>query len=55
VAVVQADCGSIPTLIISARAISDHDKAQFPVQTRLLRKPASAKMLMTTLAEMLGI
>ncbi len=55
VAAVQADCGSIPTLIISARAISDHDKAQFPVQTRLLRKPASAKMLMTTLAEMLGI
>ena len=55
VAAVQADCGAIPTLIISARAISDHDKARFPQHTQLLRKPASAKMLMATLAEMLHL
>lgn len=47
---VHADCGPIPTIILSARAIPDQEKAKLPANTLLLRKPAGAAKLMETMA-----
>ncbi|OAI20839.1 hybrid sensor histidine kinase/response regulator [Methylomonas lenta] len=48
--VVYADCGPVPSLILSARAIPEQDKTKLPANTRLLRKPVSAAKLMETMA-----
>ncbi|MDD2761337.1 MAG: ATP-binding protein [Methylomonas sp.] len=50
IAAVRADCGAIPTLILSARAIPDQEKAELPANTLLLRKPAGAVRLMESIA-----
>lgn len=50
IAAVQADCGPLPTLILSARAIPDQEKAKLPASTVLLRKPAGAAKLMESIA-----
>lgn len=50
IAAVYADCGPLPTLILSARAIPDHDKAKLPPDTLLLRKPVGVAKLMETMA-----
>ncbi|MCQ8106403.1 hybrid sensor histidine kinase/response regulator [Methylomonas sp. SURF-2] len=50
IAAVQADCGPLPTLILSARAIPDQEKAKLPANTLLLRKPAGAAKLMESIA-----
>jgi signal transduction histidine kinase/CheY-like chemotaxis protein len=47
---VHEDCGPLPTLILSARAIPDQEKTKLPANTRLLRKPVSAAKLMETMA-----
>lgn len=44
-------CGPVPTMILSARAISDHEKALLPKHTAILRKPAGAKALMEAMAK----
>lgn len=54
IAAVHADCGPVPTLILSARAISDQEKAKLPANTQLLRKPAGATKLMETMARAMG-
>ncbi len=54
IAAVHADCGPIPTLILSARAIPDHEKAKWPGNIALLRKPAGAAILMETMAKAMG-
>jgi len=46
IAIVQSYCGSIPTLILSAEAILDDDKAKLPKNTLLLRTPTSDNTLM---------
>ncbi len=43
IAAIQADCGPVPTLILSSHNISAEDKAKLPESTLLLRKPASGK------------
>jgi signal transduction histidine kinase/ActR/RegA family two-component response regulator len=53
IAAVHEDCGSIPTLILSARAIQDTEKAKLPAHTAILRKPASSKILMDTMAKVM--
>lgn len=50
IAAVHADCGPLPALILSARAIPDQEKAKLPANTLLLRKPAGAAKLMETMA-----
>jgi CheY-like chemotaxis protein len=50
VSAVQADCGPVPTLILSARSIPDQEKAKFPANTLLLRKPVGAAKLIETMA-----
>jgi signal transduction histidine kinase/CheY-like chemotaxis protein len=54
IATLEADCGPVPTLILSAHAISDADKARWSSNTLLLRKPASAAVLFETIAKALG-
>lgn len=49
IGVFQAEYGQMPTLILSARAIHDHDKEIFPQDTWLLRKPASTDQLLEIL------
>lgn len=44
------DCGPVPILVLSARAISAEEKAKFPPNTQLLRKPAGAGVLMAAIA-----
>jgi len=51
IATVHADCGPVPTLILSARAIPDQEKTELPANTLLLRKPAGAAKLMETMAK----
>ncbi|AEF99803.1 ATP-binding response regulator [Methylomonas methanica] len=51
---VYADCGPLPTIILSARAIPDHEKAKLRADTLLLRKPAGPASLMETMARALG-
>lgn len=45
IAAVQNEYGPVPTLILSAHAIAERDKARWPEGTRLLRKPAGANTL----------
>jgi CheY-like chemotaxis protein len=54
IAIIEADCGPVPTLILSAHAISAEDKARFSETTLLLRKPASAAVLMEMMAKAMG-
>lgn len=54
ITVVQAECGAVPTLILSARAIPDAEKAKWPENTLLLRKPASPGILMEMMARAMG-
>ena len=51
---VHTDCGPVPTLILSARAIPDQEKAKLPPNTLLLRKPAGAAKLMETMSRALA-
>jgi signal transduction histidine kinase len=46
IAAIQADCGLVPTLILSAYAVPDKDKAKWPENTLLLRMPTSETVLM---------
>ncbi|TPQ26047.1 hybrid sensor histidine kinase/response regulator [Methylomonas koyamae] len=46
VAAVHADCGPVPILVLSAAGISDQEKAKWPANTCLLRKPARSDVLM---------
>ncbi len=48
---VHAACGPVPTMILSARAISDHEKTLLPDYTTILRKPAGTKTLMEAMAK----
>ena len=50
IAAVQTDCGHVPTLILSARTISDQEKLKWPENTLLLRKPTGATQLMEAMA-----
>ena len=54
IATIQADCGPVPTLILSAHAILAEDKAKFPKTALLLRKPASAAVLMEMMVKAMG-
>ena len=54
IAAIQADCGPVPTLILSAHAIPTEDKAKFPENTLLLRKPAGEAVLMEMMAKAMG-
>ncbi len=54
IAAIQADCGTVPTLILSAHTIPDEDKAKWPENTLLLRKPASGTVLMEMMAKAMG-
>jgi two-component system, sensor histidine kinase len=53
IAAVEADCGALPTLILSARAIPDADKQRWQDSVVLLRKPASAALLLETMGKAL--
>ncbi|TAN51926.1 MAG: hybrid sensor histidine kinase/response regulator [Methylococcaceae bacterium] len=44
-AAVQADCGPLPTIILSARTIRSGNPAGWPADTRFLHKPAGAAAL----------
>ncbi len=55
IAKVHAACGPVPTMILSARAISDHEKTMLPPHTAILRKPAGAKTLMDAMANTMQI
>lgn len=46
---VQNDCGPVPTLVLSAHAISDADKHKLPTHTLILRKPANAALLLAAI------
>jgi CheY-like chemotaxis protein len=54
IASIEADFGPVPTLILSAHTISAEDKARFRETTLLLRKPASAAVLMEMMAKAMG-
>lgn len=54
IAAIQADCGPVPTLILSAHTIKDEDKAKLPGNTLLLRKPVSGAVLMEMMAKAMG-
>jgi len=51
IATIQADCGSVPTLILSTHTIAAEDKVKLPANTLLLRKPASGAVLMEMMAK----
>lgn len=51
IAAVQAACEPLPTLILSARAIAEHEKKCLPADTVILRKPASANTLMKAMIQ----
>ncbi|MEQ1530298.1 MAG: hybrid sensor histidine kinase/response regulator [Methylococcales bacterium] len=53
IAAIEADCGPVPTLILSAHAIPAEDKAKWSKNTLLLRKPASAAVLLETMAKVM--
>ncbi|MDP3330956.1 MAG: response regulator, partial [Methylococcaceae bacterium] len=54
IAAIEADCGPVPTIILSAQAISSEEKAKWPKSTLLLRKPANPKVLMEMMAKAMG-
>jgi len=49
IAAVHDDCGPVPCLVLSACAIPPQEKAKWPANTHLLRKPANANVLKETL------
>jgi signal transduction histidine kinase/CheY-like chemotaxis protein len=51
IAAMDSQCGAVPILILSAHAISVTDREQWPENTLLLRKPASAGVLMELMAK----
>lgn len=51
IATVQAKCDPLPSLILSARAIAEHEKQRLPTDTVILRKPASANTLMKAMIQ----
>jgi len=51
IAAIEADCGPVPTIILSAHTIPAADKARFSSNTLLLRKPARAAVLMEMMAK----
>lgn len=53
IAAVQADCGPVPILVLSAEGIGNEDKARWPAGTCLLRKPAKSDVLMATMVKAL--
>lgn len=53
VAAAEAYCGPMPTLILSAHAISNTDKAKLPEDVQLLRKPTSPDVLMKVMAKIM--
>lgn len=54
IAAVQADCGPVPTLILSCHNIPAEDRAKLPESTLLLRKPAGGEVLMGMMAKAMG-
>ncbi|MDD5266970.1 MAG: ATP-binding protein [Methylococcales bacterium] len=54
IAAVEAECGPVPTLILSARAISAVDKKKWSDAVLLLRKPANAMTLLETMTKAMG-
>lgn len=54
IAAIQADCGPVPTLILSAHALPAEDNTELPEDTLLLRKPASGAVLMEMMAKAMG-
>ncbi|MBD9355937.1 hybrid sensor histidine kinase/response regulator [Methylomonas albis] len=55
IAAVYADCGPVPILVLSAEGINDSEKAKWPTDTCLLRKPAKSDMLMGMMAKAMGL
>jgi len=55
IAVIEAECGQIPTLILSAHAICEQIKSQLSPHIGLLRKPANATMLMAAVSKLLPL
>lgn len=55
IALVEAECGPVPTLILSAYAICDEVKNKLAVNVGLLRKPANPAMLMDAIAKLLKL
>lgn len=53
IAILESECGRIPTLILSAHAICDADKSRLPENTALLRKPANTVTMTTAIAKLL--
>ena len=49
-----AEYGAVPTLVLSAHAISSQDKDKWPDNTLLLRKPATSALLMETILKAMG-
>ena len=54
ISAIEADCGPVPTIILSAHTIPDADKARFSENTLLLRKPAGAAVLMEMMTKAMG-
>ncbi len=52
-ACIEADCGKVPTIILSAHAIAAAEKAKWSDNILLLRKPANAAVLLETMAKAL--
>lgn len=55
IAAIQADCGTVPTLILSAHTIPKQEKEKLPENIQLLRKPADAPVLMETMVKAMGM
>lgn len=53
IAIIETECGEIPTLILSAHAICEQIKSRLNANIGLLRKPANAAMLMTAVSKLL--
>lgn len=55
ISAIQDDCGPVPVLILSAQAIADEDKAKWPGNIWLLRKPTGEAVLMEMMVKAMGI
>lgn len=54
ISLVEAECGPVPTIILSALAIPNHVKQALPTNVSLLRKPASTGNLRLTIDKLLN-
>ncbi|TAN67499.1 MAG: hybrid sensor histidine kinase/response regulator [Methylobacter sp.] len=54
IAAIQADYGPVPTLILTDRSIPDENKAKWPENTHLLRKPADEADLIEMMVKAMG-